>query len=321
MGKRQLTTELVNNDDEFIRYSPKKVDLCYPARNARFFESGLPNTEAALCAEMSRLAYCRKEPHFSFDREQISRVLDPLGFSSQFFENGRTADGMGTHCILALHDDPQPARKLCVVAFRGTDATDPTDIATDADFLQTKWPAGGSVHKGFAVALQQMLPALSNALSQTSTRILYTGHSLGAALATLLASIRKPDFLYTFGSPRVGDKNFVAILNGLDNRRFVNCCDVVTRIPPRKLGKLVYAHYGAAYYIDRNGEMKEDPQKKVMAEDRIVAASEYLAKYAWRIGNLPVRELADHSPINYLNAVAANASSPTLAGWSLKASA
>jgi hypothetical protein len=293
-----------------VGYSATKVDLYYPARNAHFFELGLPNTEAALCAEMSRLAYCREEPHFSFDREQISRVLEPLGFSSQFFETAGARDGMGTHCILAFHDDPEPARKLCVVAFRGTDATDPTDIATDAEFLQTKWQPGGRVHKGFAKALEDIFSALSTALAEFSTRILYTGHSLGAALATLLSSIKRPDFLYTFGSPRSGDEEFVASLDGLSNRRFINCCDIVPRIPPPKLGNVTYAHYGVAYYIDRNGEIKEDPQDRLVAEDRIVAASEYLARYAWRIGNLPVRELADHSPINYLNAVAANASSP-----------
>jgi Lipase (class 3) len=293
--------------------APRKL-MYYPARNARFFESGLPKTEAALCAEMSRLAYCRKEPHFSFDREQISQVLGRLGFGCRFFEKPGTPQGMGTHCILAFHDDPEPTRNLCIVAFRGTDANDPSDIATDAEFLQTESQPGGRVHKGFAEALEDVLSALSTALAEFSIRILYTGHSLGAALATLLSSIRRPDFLYAFGSPRVGNGDFVATLNGLSIRRFVNCCDIVPRMPPPKFGKVVYAHYGAAYYIRRNGKITEDPPDNCVREDRIVAASEYLAKYAWRVGNLAVRELADHSPINYLNAVAANTSSPKLAG-------
>jgi len=36
------------------------------------------------------------------------------------------------------------------------------------------------------------------------------------------------------------------------------------------------------------------------------AAKEYLLKYAWKLGNLAARELADHAPINYVWAVSAD---------------
>src|SRR5215467_4076277 len=176
-----------------IAYSPKKVDLFFPARSGNFFQQGLPETEASLCAEMIRLAYARSEPYFQFDQRQICSVLEPLGFACQFFESTGMPEGRGTHALLAFHDDPDSNKKLAVVAFRGTDAADPTDLGDDAEFLPTKWPEDGNVrghvHSGFAHALRHVLPRLKDALAQVEGRLLFTGHSLGAAMATLLASI------------------------------------------------------------------------------------------------------------------------------------
>lgn len=58
-----------------------------------------------------------------------------------------------------------------------------------------------------------------------------TGHGLGAALATLMASVRTPAALYTFRSPKVGDADFVATLAPIKSYRYVNCCDLVPQIP------------------------------------------------------------------------------------------
>jgi len=302
-----------------ILYSARKVDLFYPARGGKFFCSGLPETEAALCAEMARLAYCRSEPNFQFDQQQVRAILEPLGFTCQFFENPGSPNGMGSHGLLAIHEDAEPTSSLAVLVFRGTDADDPTDLADDAEFLQCNWPLGaqsssaGLVDTGFSGAIAPLLRTLSPALDKLRGRVLFTGHSLGAAMATLLASIRRPDFLYTFGSPRVGDAQFVSTLNGLSNRRFVDCCDIVARIPPESLGKIKYEHYGVPFYIDRGGRIKENPADSEVEEDRMAAASEYLVEYAWRKGNLAVRELADHAPINYVTAVGMDASQPKLA--------
>jgi len=305
-----------------IPYSPKKVDLYYPARRAKFFATGLPDTEAGLCAEMTRLAYCRTEPYFQFDQEQIATVLTRLGFTCQFFESTGTPGGVGTHAFLALHDDPDPERKLAVVAFRGTDAADPIDLTDDAEFLQCEWAQGGFVHRGFAQALAHVLPALKPAVDKVQGRVLFAGHSLGAALATLLAGVRRPDYLYTFGSPRVGDAAFVATLTGINSRRFVDCCDIVTRVPPESLPSgIKYAHHGVPYYIDRHRLITENLDDVFIGKDRLAGTAEYLLEYAWRIGNVGVRNLADHATINYVTAVSADVSQPKLAKWRLAAGA
>ena len=143
-----------------VLYSPTKEDLFFPARRGNFFE-GIPiGNDVALCAEMCRLAYCRKEPFFFFDREQITAALDARGSTVQFFESKGTPDGMGTHCLVALDDD----RRLAIVAFRGTDCVDPTDIFDDGDVLQVDWAPGGKVHAGFARALADVQDELLQAI-------------------------------------------------------------------------------------------------------------------------------------------------------------
>jgi hypothetical protein len=136
-------------------------------------------------------------------------------------------------------------------------------------------------------------------------RLLFTGHSLGAAMATLASSLQPADSLYTFGCPRVGDPAFVNSLRGLDNHRYVDCCDLVARVPPE--GMLGYTHLpGDVFYIDLNREVaRRDPGDAYIAADRTRAEEEYLVDYAWRIGDVPLRPLADHAPVNYVLPVTA----------------
>ena len=70
--------------------------------------------------------------------------------------------------------------------------------------------------------------------------VLITGHSLGAAVATLMASLLLGEgmklrlTLVTFGSPRVGDGSFASALQAaeqLRHYRVQNELDVVSRVP------------------------------------------------------------------------------------------
>lgn len=287
-------------------YSAKKVDLYYPARRGAFFEAMPTNNEAFLCAEMARLAYSRSEPNFSFDRDLITRVLGEIGFSVAFFESRGTRNGVGTHCILATSH----TRELTIAAFRGRDVGDPTHLLRIAQGLQTPWKAGGRVHAGFARALADVADEVVEAVDNLKYRTLYVGHSLGAALATLLASVRKPDHLYTLGSPRVGNAKFAATCGDVNVTRFVDCCDLVTHLfPANRLACISYIHVGVPYYIDRNRNVWVNPSESFMRVDRYCASAEYIVKYGWIKDNLGLREFADHSPINYADAIKVEASS------------
>jgi predicted lipase len=162
------------------------------------------------------------------------------------------------------------------------------------------------VHEGFSHALSHVVDELLEALRAVDGPVYYTGHSLGAAMATLVASLRKPDWLYTIGSPRVGDRDFVKTLTGVNASRYVDCCDLVTRLPPPEVpGFGNYEHYGDLYYIAENRTTYRDAQDHFVDDDRMSASANYLLKYGWRSGNVAVRELADHAPINYVAALKA----------------
>ena len=82
-----------------------------------------------------------------------------------------------------------------------------------------------------------------------------TGHSLGAALATLfvMENDAKGKFdistLCTFASPRVGNMEFVHLFNQLriDSWRIVNTRDVVPKLPPHIPIVLDYGHVDDEY--------------------------------------------------------------------------
>jgi hypothetical protein len=67
------------------------------------------------------------------------QLLAPVGF---FESKGHERNG-GTHCFVALHDDPVKENKLAVVAFRGRDKDDPRDVIDDVKAALVPWSGRG----------------------------------------------------------------------------------------------------------------------------------------------------------------------------------
>ena len=120
-------------------------------------------------------------------------------------------------------------------------------------------------------------------------------------MATLLASALPIDWLVTLGSPRVGDAAFIGTLQAANRVRIVDCCDLVTQVPP-PLPIGGYTHVPTCTYLTQEAQVVLNPTRAVINADRSSARRRYLARYSWRLGNVLLRRLADHAPINYARA-------------------
>ena len=134
----------------------------------------------------------------------------------------------------------------------------------------------GALHRGFTVAFNSVaadVVATVTPLQRAGVKVHITGHSLGAALASLAALHleAQPECtgavatVHTYGSPRVGDFVFAAAFaRAFRNRafRFVNNEDLVTRVPSPEFpfGKniLRYDHVGEMKFIDAQGKLMGD---------------------------------------------------------------
>jgi predicted lipase len=162
-----------------------------------------------------------------------------------------------------------------VVAIRGTEGV--LEWILDFDFSLTAFPyvPAGNVENGFndfyssfRTGKTDLAPRVVEALAEliqggTVKTLWITGHSLGAALATLLAidvaangGFATP-VVYTFASPRIGDKVFAGTYDGLveTSWRIANQNDIVTDLPPQFVG---YTHVDAEYPINSDDRCRHN---------------------------------------------------------------
>ena len=186
-----------------------------------------------------------------------------------------------------------PKSKQPRVVFRGTEPTSFDDIKTDLNFKQTE-TAGeiGEVHQGFKNALDGVWPEVEKWLKDTDEDIFITGHSLGAALATI-GAVRinnEKVRLYTFGSPKCVDKNVVNNVSiGGHSWRFRNNNDLVTKVPP--IGD--FKHLGKTMYFNSNGDWVEHLSKYTFWIGWLKGTWDGLKKFKWD-------SFADHSMNDYV---------------------
>src|SRR4029078_4550286 len=126
--------------------------------------------------------------------------LELIGFTVDGFL-GEDTEAVSTKGFVASHAQ----LGLTVLSFRGTEAGKFEDLVSDLNTVQTGFPAGGRVHTGFFRAYQPVHEKIESLWQSRQPSLLITGHSLGAALATLAAIHHSPTALITFGSPCVGD--------------------------------------------------------------------------------------------------------------------
>lgn len=276
-----------------MKYDPSLSALMFPEKIAPLFKASRVYSRDMVAVESARLAY------FKFERDEQRRRTIESALAIVDFDHVEYLSGKihGGQAIAALQKSGTDA----LIAFRGTQPDNITDIAIDLDIPRSPWPEGGTVHSGFALAFEELWDDVRAWHARAGQRhTLIAGHSMGAGLATLCATRINPGTLVTIGSSRIGDAAFASLFGNVEVHRFVGCCDVVTSLPSELFG---FVHVGERRYIDRNGVELTDPSREVIADDREHARRDYLVKYFGRIGNVPLRDLADHAPVNYISAL------------------
>lgn len=185
--------------------------------------------------------YSKRLEIVPFDPERYSQNASSSGekletpSSVHFFNDARqgTTDWTNTDTqAYATHDD-----RVLLIGVRGT--AEGWDGWRDADAQQVPIEGGtGKAHQGFYEAFMVLRPFISDYVRRfrRDQKILVCGHSLGGAIALLLAewlrqNITDDVILYTFGSPRAGDADFVDSAKALIHHRIVNHNDPVPSVP------------------------------------------------------------------------------------------
>lgn len=202
-----------------------------------------PFEELVKTAKLSQLAYSNGLTNTCFD------------MLPTFVDGNPTADAqayMWEPNSVSNKDD------ICYVAFRGTSSC--SDVLTDLDVRMYHVKGLGSgdvlVHQGF----YNQYCAIKNKLWKAllgKTHIVFCGHSLGAALATIAATeyaIENPSAAvecYTIGSPRVGNRAFRDLFKShvSSSFRVYNENDPVSMVPLS--GR--YEHVGLALEMNDAG--------------------------------------------------------------------
>jgi len=273
---------------------------------------------AGWLADMAMLAYGSE----SFISEKLSNAHFTDGdFVMEFFSRDTT------QCFV-VHNDT-----IVVVSMRGTEidnfwgAFD--DWRNNLEFQPGPDESGGLVHEGFIKDVASIwndtngeagLKSYLRPLLVAGTRTLWiTGHSLGAALATLVAerAVRDGGFnvrgVYTYGSCRVGDiqfrQNYQARGLNAKTYRVVYDIDIAQKLFPGA----AYTHVGQLKFIDADGHLDPNVADPINADGPLpeptramkwaVRLSRALgqagAPLANAVGLTIPAPFADHAPIYY----------------------
>ncbi|KAH9942498.1 alpha/beta-hydrolase [Epithele typhae] len=199
-------------------------------------------------AEFARAVYCST----GIADLSCGGPCDALGANVKILANG--GDGASTPFFLVASDSDA---QTIFVAHQGTEAKQVLSVANDVKFVQkdanaTLFPQASAdvqLHDGFQEAqgrtADAVLAAVTQALADTGFKsVMVTGHSLGAAIATLDAAMLKmavPDDVavdsVVFGLPRVGNQAWADLFDSLfpTFAHVTNQNDPVPNVPPHAL--------------------------------------------------------------------------------------
>lgn len=207
----------------YIRFNPPALD----DKQTELIQKSLSKlltkkTSAMLLKFFSTFLYDHIEEQKNLDKSAGALKMSVI----------ETFDSNGTQALLFSFG------RFIVLAFRGTEATSIKDIKSDLKAKNTQCETGGKIHIGFKEAFEQVALDIQARLDEPEYKdkpLFITGHSLGGALATVAAKKLSHKggvaACYTFGSPRVGNDQWIAGIK-TPMYRIVNAADCVTMLPP-----------------------------------------------------------------------------------------
>jgi triacylglycerol lipase len=238
---------------------------------------------------IERSAFFATLSNYAYKNLAFMRLQFPNYAVKLFSHNG--AD------VYTLEDDQN-----FIVVCRGTEVKQFTDIHADLSISRTSTPHG-KLHIGFNHYVDKIWSDIFThvvSVKKNNKLLWLTGHSLGAAMATIMSyrfashsETPTPVALFTYGSPRVGNRTFVNFFNTLpfEHHRWVNDGDIVTKIPFAPW----FYHSGIMHHIDAEGYVTPQYKKASLGHRLMnVIKSRGLVRMLWG-------DAQDHSSDLYRN--------------------
>ncbi|MGC9670603.1 lipase family protein [Planosporangium sp. 12N6] len=277
------------------------------------------------------------------DAATLTTIMARMGLeSNQCRQLSEDVDAMfiSSHAYLVQSADG----RVVILCFRGTQPLDFINWLTDADVNPETVPVpfadppvSFAVHGGFyrnvRAVRHEVIHALHRALDGRSVRakgkampqrmeaLYLTGHSLGGAMAALMAVMLRTEpayrplartlrAVYTYGQPMIGEPGLAAACDNdeflHDNVvRYVYGSDVVPQLPPTVSGP--FAHFGRELHCGPDGAptaATRATQQLGNLTGLVAAPMAFLTHQLRLFRNMPFQQsLYDHGPQHYITAL------------------
>jgi triacylglycerol lipase len=264
-------------------------------------------------AELSRLVY-REDKHNLYEENRTTStddILKKVGIEriGEIYSDETSTYGLLVK-VNVFDISIQNDATCLILAFCGSNEL--LDWKINIRAYQNRFDELGNVHSGFNKAFRSIKDELLKLPGIKKYPLYVTGHSLGAALATLcVAGLSNKDVnlvaCYNYGSPRVGDIKFSNNFKYKNIYRVINHCDIVTTLP-FNIPAIQYNHVGAPCFIDADMKLMLS-----MSIDEIEQYQRSLLLNNLNIMDIPLMldkiktgfveihsSLTDHAPVNYV---------------------
>lgn len=162
------------------------------------------------------------------------------------FDNVEVINSENTSALMATKEGKS------YIVFKGTESVGDW-VKVNMKFWQTAFE-DTVAHTGFAGEINDFSPKIKDYIERmeekTNGKIVFGGHSMGGAIATLAAMKFKPEKLITFASPKVArGMAYKEYFEEIDVKRYANDNDLVRHVP-FDFGRWTYRHIGETKILD-----------------------------------------------------------------------